>query len=231
MAETMTYPMTRQGVRDLDNPIRPGSRTGGVNVGPGERTLSTLAGAALAGLGLGRRGTAGLLLAAAGRHPRGRLDWGRSNTEAIMRLLPALILGLVLTATGAPLPFPRTPSALKQFQGEWGVSEMSVDAAPSLTGLPARLGVSVKRDRLRLYHEGKPASEWVISPDPEPVKGGLALRLTSARGVAARTGRYSAEMDSLTLMLTGEDIGLPRPSKYLGYAPPRVVLTLTRKAS
>jgi hypothetical protein len=48
--------------------------------------------------------------------------------------------------------------------------------------------------------------------------------------VAVRTGRYSGGLDRLTLTLTGEDIGLPRPSKYLGYAPPRVVLVLTRKS-
>jgi hypothetical protein len=151
------------------------------------------------------------------------------NTEVTMR--PVLALLLVLSvATAAPLPFPKMPSALKPFQGEWAVSEMSVDAAASLTGLHARLGVSVKRDRLRLYRDGNLASEWAISPNPESVKRGLTLRLTSAGGVAVRTGRYSGAMDSLTLTLTGEDIGLPPPPKYLGYAPPRVFLTLTRKA-
>ena len=140
------------------------------------------------------------------------------------------LLALALAVTAAPLPFPRTPTALKQFQGEWGVSEMSVDAASSLTGLPRRLSVSVKRGRLRLYHDGKLASDWAISPNPEPVKSGLAFRLTSAGGVAVRAGRYSGGTDRLTLTLTGEDIGLLRPSKYLGYAPPRVILTLTRKA-
>jgi uncharacterized membrane protein len=64
MVGTMNYPMTRQGVRDLDNPIRPNSS--GVNVGPDERAASTLAGAVLAGIGLGRGGLVGLLFAAAG---------------------------------------------------------------------------------------------------------------------------------------------------------------------
>jgi uncharacterized membrane protein len=64
MAEARTFPMTRQGVRDLDNPRRPSPAW--VNVGPEERTASALGGAALAGLGLARGGTAGLLLAAAG---------------------------------------------------------------------------------------------------------------------------------------------------------------------
>lgn len=66
MAEgtTVNYPMTRQGVRDLDHPIRPGA--GGVNVGPGERAASALGGALLAGLGLGRGGACGLACAALG---------------------------------------------------------------------------------------------------------------------------------------------------------------------
>jgi len=62
MAEVMRYPMTHQGVRDLDNPIRP-SR---VNVGSSERLVSAAGGALLAGFGLGRGGLAGLLLAALG---------------------------------------------------------------------------------------------------------------------------------------------------------------------
>jgi uncharacterized membrane protein len=60
------YPMTHQGVRDLDNPIRPGRRAGGVNVGPDERAASALGGAVLAGFGLARGDLCGLLLAAAG---------------------------------------------------------------------------------------------------------------------------------------------------------------------
>lgn len=66
---TMNYPMTRQGVRDLDHPIRPGTGgggAGGVNVGPAERAASSLGGALLAGLGLGRGGVIGLSLAAVG---------------------------------------------------------------------------------------------------------------------------------------------------------------------
>jgi uncharacterized membrane protein len=64
MAAVMNYPMTHQGVRDLDNPIRP--RPSSVNVGPEERAASTVAGAVLAGIGLGRGGLVGLLFAAAG---------------------------------------------------------------------------------------------------------------------------------------------------------------------
>ena len=64
MAERINYPMTHQGVRDLDNPIRPGR--GRVNVGPNERAASTFGGAVLAGLGLGRGGLSGLALAALG---------------------------------------------------------------------------------------------------------------------------------------------------------------------
>lgn len=56
------YPMTHQGVRDLDNPLPP-SR---INVGPDERAASTLSGAVLAGFGLGGGSPAGLLLAVMG---------------------------------------------------------------------------------------------------------------------------------------------------------------------
>ena len=63
MAQAQQYQMTRQGVRDLDRPARPPSR---VNVGPNERAASTMGGALLAGLGMGRGGLLGLLLAAAG---------------------------------------------------------------------------------------------------------------------------------------------------------------------
>jgi uncharacterized membrane protein len=63
MSRLMDYPLTRQGVRDLDNPIHPNSH---VNVGPEERTASVLGGAVLAGIGLARGGLCGLLVAAAG---------------------------------------------------------------------------------------------------------------------------------------------------------------------
>lgn len=58
------YQMTRQGVRDLDNPIRP--RSAKVNIGPNERVLSSVGGALLAGLGVGKGGLCGLALAALG---------------------------------------------------------------------------------------------------------------------------------------------------------------------
>lgn len=63
MAETTVFPMTHQGIRDLDHPVRYDPR---VNVGEGERTLSSIGGAMLAGLGVGRGGISGLLLAGLG---------------------------------------------------------------------------------------------------------------------------------------------------------------------
>lgn len=57
------YQMTHQGVRDLDNPVRSGPK---VNVGPTERTASSIGGAVLAGLGVGKGGVTGLMLAAFG---------------------------------------------------------------------------------------------------------------------------------------------------------------------
>jgi hypothetical protein len=70
----MEYPMTHQGVRDLDNPIQKnrlshrshsGSRGSRVNVGPTERAFSTVGGAALAGFALGLGGFWEILLGAA----------------------------------------------------------------------------------------------------------------------------------------------------------------------
>ncbi len=64
MAGTTNFATTRQGLRDLNHPVRPGS--GRVNVGPTERALSSLGGAVLAGLGVGSGRLAGLALAALG---------------------------------------------------------------------------------------------------------------------------------------------------------------------
>ena len=63
---SVTYPTTRQGVRDLDHPIPLGPGGGVVNVGPGERAASALGGALLAGLGIGKGGILGYGLAAVG---------------------------------------------------------------------------------------------------------------------------------------------------------------------
>jgi uncharacterized membrane protein len=64
MANATKFAVTRQGVRDLDHPIQPGS--GKVNVGPTERAMSSVGGALLAGLGVSRGGLCGLMLAALG---------------------------------------------------------------------------------------------------------------------------------------------------------------------
>ncbi len=63
MASTLDFPMTHQGVRNLDAPRRPPSR---INVGPSERAASTVLGGLLVGFGLGYCGVAGMLVAAAG---------------------------------------------------------------------------------------------------------------------------------------------------------------------
>jgi uncharacterized membrane protein len=63
MAEQLTFPTTHQGVRDLDHPVRYDPR---VNVGGSERAASSVGGAILAGMGAGRGGLGGLLLAAVG---------------------------------------------------------------------------------------------------------------------------------------------------------------------
>src|SRR5438876_967490 len=49
MANAMNFAVNRQGVRDLDRPVRP--TAGQVNVGDTERAISGVAGAMLAGLG------------------------------------------------------------------------------------------------------------------------------------------------------------------------------------
>lgn len=64
MASATQFPMTHQGVRDLDNPVRPASKK--VNVGPNERMASSLGGAVLAGAGVGQGGLMGLALAVLG---------------------------------------------------------------------------------------------------------------------------------------------------------------------
>jgi uncharacterized membrane protein len=67
MAETINYPITHQGVRNLDNPRRAldvGSNK--VNVSPDERAVSTMSGALLTGFALGMGGVCGLLLGTAG---------------------------------------------------------------------------------------------------------------------------------------------------------------------
>ncbi|VTR96151.1 Cyclase/dehydrase OS=Fibrisoma limi BUZ 3 GN=BN8_05322 PE=4 SV=1: DUF2892 [Gemmata massiliana] len=64
MAGTMEYTQTRQGMRDLNHPVRLPRST--VNVGPNERAASTIGGAVIAGLGVSQGGWAGLALAALG---------------------------------------------------------------------------------------------------------------------------------------------------------------------
>ena len=57
------YPMTHQGIRDLDQPRRASwNDPMRVNVGDSERTLSALGGGALFALGLARGGCTGLAL-------------------------------------------------------------------------------------------------------------------------------------------------------------------------
>ena len=65
MNAELDYPVTRQGVRDLDNPIRL-ANDAGVNVGQTERTVSAIGGALFAGLGLAKGGFEGLVLVALG---------------------------------------------------------------------------------------------------------------------------------------------------------------------
>jgi uncharacterized membrane protein len=61
------YPVTHQGIRDLDQPHRGGGRNPmPVNVGPDERVLSALGGGALAAAGLASRGWLGVGLLFAG---------------------------------------------------------------------------------------------------------------------------------------------------------------------
>src|SRR3954452_10844295 len=58
MSRIADYPMTHQGVRDLDNP----RRSNPVNVGPEERAASIFGGAFLAGFALGKGDFLGMLL-------------------------------------------------------------------------------------------------------------------------------------------------------------------------
>jgi uncharacterized membrane protein len=66
-SQIQSYPRTRQGIRDLNQPRRPSGRASiPVNVGPNERALSTVGGAVLAATGLASRGWLGLGLLFAG---------------------------------------------------------------------------------------------------------------------------------------------------------------------
>ena len=62
MAEMMSYPMTRQGVRDLDHPIP----SNPMNVKTNKRAGSTHGGAVPVGFGPGHVGLFGLLLGVLG---------------------------------------------------------------------------------------------------------------------------------------------------------------------
>jgi uncharacterized membrane protein len=67
MAETTNYPLTHQGVRNLDSPRRAlTAETSKVNVGSDERAVSTLSGGVLAGFALGMGGLCGLILGTVG---------------------------------------------------------------------------------------------------------------------------------------------------------------------
>ncbi len=72
MRESMTFPRTRQGLRDLDGidgsilPISGGAAPSPVNVGSSERLASSIGGGMLALYGLSRGTLAGLALAIAG---------------------------------------------------------------------------------------------------------------------------------------------------------------------
>ncbi len=73
MQETMSFPRTRQGLRDLDSakgrliPMSGGpAPASGCNVGSGERLCSALTGAALTLYGLSRMSLGGIALAALG---------------------------------------------------------------------------------------------------------------------------------------------------------------------
>lgn len=65
MSAVLDYPLTHQGVRNLDQP-RSRRRSQWKNVGPSERVLSTIAGAGLGFLGLRQGGLLGNLLAIGG---------------------------------------------------------------------------------------------------------------------------------------------------------------------
>lgn len=72
MTETMTFPRTRQGVRNLDEiggnvlPVSGGPAPARVNVGETERWVSGVAGGVLTLCGLSQGSLSGLLLALAG---------------------------------------------------------------------------------------------------------------------------------------------------------------------
>jgi hypothetical protein len=153
-----------------------------------------------------------------------------------MRLLPALLLVLGLTATAAPLPFPRTHPALKGLEGEWALSSITTrvgGVGGALTGgglRAALLTFSVKGDRLRLSHRDKLIGEWVMAPRPERGGRGFGLILTRREGGAADgSGGYRPDEGLLLLQLVAQDAGLAGPSDPPERRKAAVHLLLTRK--
>jgi uncharacterized membrane protein len=69
MAATLSYSLTHQGVRDLDNPLQQRQAetcSNQINVGPTERAASAFGGAVLTGIALGSGGWNGILLGCLG---------------------------------------------------------------------------------------------------------------------------------------------------------------------
>src|SRR5262249_2842326 len=142
--------------------------------------------------------------------------------RSIMRLLPALLLVLTLTATGAPLPFPRAHSTWKPLQGEWAILALEGDGFIEIachSSLP-ELAAVVRGERVRLYLDGGLAGEWAV-PSGVGRGGGLIYRLApAARGSEDRRAVHVGGL--LKLSLGSRDIGFTRWSRFTGRDESRV---------
>ena len=143
------------------------------------------------------------------------------------------LLALALTATGAPLPFPRSRPdlALTIIRGEWAIHCFEDDGFVLETGRRPQpsLTATVRGDRISVFLDGDPVREWAVSSRASSTEGRLDLRLTSAtKGPADTRGSY--HKDALKLYLGAEDIGLDCWFNYTGRNSARLWVVLRRKA-
>jgi hypothetical protein len=78
------------------------------------------------------------------------------------------LLALALTATGAPLPFPKEVRhpVLKQLQGEWFVEGLAVDGLSAHYGTSGRsphLVAVIQQSRITFRRDGVRIAEWSVS--------------------------------------------------------------------
>ena len=150
-----------------------------------------------------------------------------------MRLLPALLLALVVTATAAPLPFPKPPwmdPDLKAMQGDWEVVEKSCG------GLLMRqddVTLRIRGDRMMFLVEGDVRTVWAVTTKPVAEPKRMDLRcvggtLTGSIGLAS-LAVYRIDGDRLTVADVDAESGKDRPTDFEGKRRGEWLTTYKRK--